>query len=706
MTGPWRLDGGGQTVVIAIQDGRPHLAYWGPELPTGGEARLETGLRQRAVAHGMLDGGEAFDLLPEAACGFTGHPALETHRSSGAFVCALAATAVRHDGDGLVVALVDPEFGLAAEQLIRMDAATGVLSFQLRLVNTADEPLALDWVSPAALEAPGEALLTFGGRWAREMQAARLALSSGLWSSESRTGRTSHHAPPFLVAGTPGFGDDHGIVLGVHLAWSGDHRLFVERIRDGRLQVQAGERFWPGELTLAAGEAYETPLLYAARSEIGLNGLSDRLHPFVRRRIVGGRLEGRPRPVHFNTWEAVYFRHELAELQGLAETAAAVGVERFVLDDGWFRGRENDSRGLGDWAPDPRKFPLGLEPLISHVRGLGMQFGLWVEPEMANPDSELLRAHPDWTLGVLGRTQPLGRGQLVLDLTRAEVADHVFSQLDVLLRENAIDYLKWDMNRDLTHPASRGRAAARRQVLAVYGLMDRLRAAHPHVEIESCASGGGRADYAVLAGTERIWTSDCNDPLERQSIQDGFSIFFPPEVMGAHVGPEASHTTARTASLEMRSLTAIFGHFGIEADLRDLSAAERTQLAGAVALYKQMRPLLHAGRHVRLSPPDPGARAFLVTNGTEALVSVAQLSTPATAVLPPLKLAGLDGDARYGVRLLNPAARWRAAMKFRPALAAGERLSATGLELAVLGLPMPILRAGEIALFHLEREPG
>ena len=456
-------------------------------------------------------------------------------------------------------------------------------------------------------------------------------------------------------------------------------------------------------MILDPGALYETPTLYAALSDHGLNGLSDRLHPFVRDTILGGRLRDKPRPVHFNTWEAVYFRHELAELKALADSAAAVGAERFVLDDGWFKGRGDDTSSLGDWTPDPLKYPDGLGPLVAHVRGLGLEFGLWVEPEMANADSDLLRAHPDWILGESGRIQPLGRGQYVLDLTRPEVSEAIFGQIDALLAAQPIGYLKWDMNRDLTHPVSGGRPASHAQTRAVYALIDRLRTAHPGVEIESCASGGGRADYEILRRTDRIWTSDCNDPIERQSIQRTFSIFFPPEVMGAHVGPADSHTTARTTSLDLRAMTALFGHMGIEADVRAFAPRELEALASAIALHKALRLPLHGGRLVRQTPADPGAIAFAVIGEGAAVASLAQVETPRIAGAAPLRLTGLEPDTLYDVRLVNPPRRARAAMKRIPALVRGETVPATGRWIAHAGLPTPILRAGEIAVFHLSR---
>lgn len=699
MTTLHRLDGRADTLLVAVEAARPFIAYWGPRLAPGAE--LAPGLLQRAIPHGGLDGGEALDLFPQNGHGFTGRAALEVSRPSGGFITQLVVVGVETGTAALTLRLADPLAAITAELRIEMDPATGVVGFRATVANTGAEPLRLDALSPCALVPPGDDLMMFGGRWAGEFRAERLRLGSGIWGSEARIGRTSHHAPPFLVAGEPGFGDDHGDVLGAHLAWSGDHRLFVERLRDGRLQVQAGELTWPGEIVLAPGGSHASPWLYAARSGAGLNGLADRFHPFVRDAILGGRLRNRPRKVHFNTWEAVYFRHDLAELKALADVAAAVGAERFVLDDGWFRGRDTDRTSLGDWTPDPIKYPDGLAPLIDHVRGLGLEFGLWVEPEMANADSDLLRAHPDWVLGEPGRAQPLGRGQYVLDLTRAEVAQAIFAQLDALLAAHPIGYLKWDMNRDLTHPASRGRPASHAQTLAVYALLDRLRAAHPGVEIESCASGGGRADYEILRRTDRIWTSDCNDPLERQAIQQAFAIFFPAEVMGAHVGPEASHTTARTASLELRALTALFGHMGVEADVRAFAPADRAALAEAIALHKRLRPLLHAGRRVRLAYPDPGAVAFAVVGEGGAVVSLAQVETPPYPTPTPLRVAGLDPDTLYGVQLLNPPKRPRTSMKSWPGLVGGDPLTASGRMLAEVGVPLPVLRAGEIVVFEL-----
>jgi alpha-galactosidase len=321
---------------------------------------------------------------------------------------------------------------------------------------------------------------------------------------------------------------------------------------------------------------------------------------------------------------------------------------------------------------------------------------------MANADSDLLRAHPDWVLGRLG--QPLGRDQYWLDLTRTEVSEHVFAGLDRLLRENAIDALKWDCNRDVSDRSSGARPAGRRQVLATYALMDRVRAAHPDVEIEACASGGARADYAMLERADRIWTSDNNDPVDRQAIQRAFSVFFPPEVMGAHIGPDPSHITGRGATLAFRAATALFGQLGLELDLRDLTPDLRTELQAWIALHKRFRPLLHRGRLQRLPSADPGRIAFAVVGDDEALVSVAQTTSPRYATPEPIRVPGLEPERRYRASALGLPLGAETAARSTPPLGRGETLLVTGAWLAAAGVQPPILRAGECLILHLEAE--
>jgi alpha-galactosidase len=366
-------------------------------------------------------------------------------------------------------------------------------------------------------------------------------------------------------------------------------------------------------------------------------------------------------------------------------------VERFVLDDGWFRHRRDDTAGLGDWYVDDGVWPAGLTPLIEHVTGLGMEFGIWVEPEMVNPDSDTFRAHPDWVLAPGdGTLPPPSRHQQVLDLANPEAYDHILTRLDELLRDNDIAFVKWDHNRDLIAAGHGERPGVHRQTRAVYRLLDELRTRHPTVEIESCSSGGGRTDLEILARTDRVWASDCNDALERQTIQRWTALLLPLELIGAHVGPPQSHTTGRTQDLSFRVATALFGHFGIEWDIASASAGDRAALAEAVAFYKEIRPLLHTGTLVRGDHPDPSATVtgVVARDATAAVYSYAQLTSTERTVPPLVRLPGLDPALRYRVRPVTPGGAPRAhqvpAPDNTPTVVAGTVLTEVGVRPPVL----------------------
>jgi alpha-galactosidase len=362
-----------------------------------------------------------------------------------------------------------------------------------------------------------------------------------------------------------------------------------------------------------------------------------------------------------NTWEAVYFDHDLGRLTALADTAAEVGVERFVLDDGWFRGRRNDHAGLGDWYVDEEIWPQGLHPLADHVTGLGMEFGLWVEPEMVNPDSDLARAHPEWVLSAGDRMPPLSRHQQVLDVAHPDAFAYLLERLDALLEEYPIGYLKWDHNRDLVDAgqSATGAAGVHAQTLAVYRLMDELRTRHPGVEIESCSSGGGRVDLAVLERTDRVWASDCIDPLERQQIERWTQQLLTPELVGSHVGAPTAHTTGRTHTLDFRAGTAFFGHFGIEWDVTTAGPQERARLAEWVAAHKAHRDLLHTGTVVRADHPDPAlwVHGVVSADRSRAVFALVQTATSVHSPQGPVRLPGLDPASTYHLAPLAPGDR-------------------------------------------------
>lgn len=633
-------------------------------------------------------------VLPGMEGGYFGLPALAPQHTQG-----WTFDSVEEDDDGFTVSIA-----LQGAQATRIEidyrlSDEGVLQTRTR---ASDLPDGLEWLAALALPLPAWAheVMTLGGDWAREFTPYRQTLANGAVVLESRRGRPGHDRYPAFVTGSPGFGDDGGEVFAVTLGWSGSHRLSVERLREGDVVMQAGELMPDGDVV---DDVYETPWAYAAFSARGLNGVMQTMHSFLRAQVLPKSVVKKPRLVHLNTWEAVYFNHELDALRALATRAAEIGVERFVLDDGWFKGRGNDRAGLGDWIPDKQKFPDGLAPLIEHVRRLGLEFGLWVEPEMVNPDSDLARAHPHWLRREADGSLLLQRHQAVLDLSEPEVAQHLYETLRGLLATNAISYLKWDMNRDLTGISRSGLPEHGTYVRAVYDLIDRLRKAHPGVEIEACASGGGRADWGMLSRTERVWTSDSNDALDRFEIQRGASLFLPLEVMGAHVGPGACHITGRRLSLDLRAHVAMFGHMGLELDIRALSDAEGGRLKAHLANYKRFRALLHSGRfwRVSLNDPDHGAMGVTSFDKRSALFLLVRKSSNELGRGANLWFPGLSADAEYHVTPVAPISP-SAEQCLSPALRAND-LVLSGKVLATRGLDLFLPRPESSLLLHLER---
>ncbi|HEY0217793.1 MAG TPA: alpha-galactosidase, partial [Cellulomonas sp.] len=400
-----------------------------------------------------------------------------------------------------------------------------------------------------------------------------------------------------------------------------------------------------------------------------------------------------------------YFEHELAALTALARTAAEIGVERFVLDDGWFHGRRDDRRGLGDWWVDPDVWPDGLAPLSEVVHGLGMELGLWVEPEMVNLDSDLARTHPDWLLHPRDDPGRTWRHQHVLDLSRPDVFTYLLDHVSAAVKSAGVDYLKWDQNRDLLEAVHDGHAAVVRHTEAVYRLIDAVRELHPGLEIESCASGGARVDLGILDRTDRVWASDTNDPVERLDIQRWTELLIPPELIGAHVGPAEAHTTRRPSDLGLRIAVALTGSFGVEWDLTRCTPAELEQLRGGIAAYRRLRPLLHGGRVRHPDQPDPGLHVTQVLGddaGT-AVVRVARTATGPRALPALLRVPDLDADARYRVRPVPGLAVPRSLdVQGPPWLDRGE-VVLTGAALAALGVRLPLLAPGQALVLELTR---
>jgi len=718
------LRAGGTAVLLDLAGpGLPRVLHWGADvdLPASSLAVVVAAL-EPGVPPGTLDAPWPLTVLPGAADGWPGRPTVRGWRpaspptpapvpasspsehgefgvppNSAAYPrWTTTATAIDLAAASVRVESADAELGLGLVLALAL-TPSGTLVVDVTLSNLGRGFYVLDGITPV-LPVPSRAgeLLDLAGRWCREHSPQRSQLNVGIRARETWRGRPGHDGTPLLVAGTPGFGFGHGEVWGVHVACGGNSVHLVERVPEGYAVLGGGELAQPGEMVLAPGEAYTAPTLVAAWSDTGLDGLSARLHDHVRARPSH---PSSPRPLTLNVWEAVYFDHDLGRLTGLADRAAAMGVERFVLDDGWFLGRRDDTSGLGDWTVDPDVWRDGLHPLVDHVRGLGMQFGLWFEPEMISLESEVARAHPDWVLAAPGRLPRAARHQYVIDLANPDAYVHVLGQIDALCTEYALDAIKWDHNRDLSEPVHTGRPGAHAQTAALHRLLDELRARHPGLEIESCASGGGRSDLATLARTDRIWASDCTDPVERQAIQRWTGLLLPPELVGAHVGAPVSHTTGRASELSFRLVTSLFGHAGIEWDITTCSGDELERLRDWAGLYKELRGLLHSGVTVRADDAGEGVLLHGVVSGAgpdEAVYAYVRLASTVDVIPPRLLLPGLDPTRTYRVQ-----ARGEVPSRVRaqtPWLEKGVELP--GAALTRIGLAAPLLSPDQAVLLH------
>lgn len=703
-----RLDADHSSVVFACANGEPlSLLYWGAALAMDAGAEDLKRLAVRQGMHGVADVSLPLSLAMEPGLG---HPMLHgfaAHRAGKDWGCRFEVDKVEARNNGAKIICRDDQTKLWLEYEIDFDPVTGVLQLSSTLTNHGAALLDLNEMFTACLQVPDHMthIIGFAGRWTQEFGQERLKRGSGSYLRENRSGRTSHFSYPALLLASADTNESAGEVYGLHLAWSGNHRLRVDTLTDGRVLASMGALLFPGEIRLAPGQSFAAPEIVGAYSADGFSALSQKFHAHVREKLLRPAMRAKPRPVHYNTWEAVYFDHDTDRLKEIASRAAALGVERFVLDDGWFGGRRDDTSGLGDWYVSDAVYPEGLKPLIDHVTGLGMEFGIWFEPEMVNPDSDLYRAHPDWVLQIEGVDQVPFRTQYVLDIARTEVADYLFERIDAILSEHDISYIKWDMNRDLSHPGGpNGQVRAVAQVHALYALLDRIRVAHPNLEIESCSSGGARADMGVLAHSDRVWTSDNNDALDRQHIQRGASFFLPPEILGCHVGPARCHVSGRRLSMAIRAATALTGHMGLELNLLTERQSDLDQLKLAISLHKEHRNLLHDGDLHRLdTSPQHLAFGVVAKDRSEALYSVTYMASDPHVLPGQLRFAGLVAERSYRIRLVWPR-HWQAVKA--PSLIeqldlGGEGAVFSGAALMHAGMQLPHAQPETCLLFYL-----
>ncbi len=696
----------GVALVLAHgETGLPAVLHWGADLGplTATDLVHFERATSRQTAPGTLDAAWRLPLVPQDSDGWSGRPGLLATREGRPVYPRWTTTVEQSDEASARFTAIDENTGLAL--LTRVDiGAGGLVLLDHELRNTGEAPIDVAWLE-AALPVPKTAdhLTTFAGRWSREKTPLTTPMPRGTTVRESRRGRGGHDTPWVTLASEGAPRNRHGEVWAVHLGWSADVRHRTDRITEHVTALGAGELLRPGEIRLASGASYRTPKAYFSWSAAGLDGVAERFHTWMRSRP---QHPSGPRPLVLNTWEAVYFDHDPAYLERLARRAAEVGVERFVLDDGWFLGRRDDTAGLGDWEVDPVVWPEGLEPLAELVHALGMQFGLWFEPEMVSLDSDLARAHPDWLLANPASVpSPEGlsfRTQYVLDLANPEAFEHVRRQMSALVGRLGIDFIKWDHNRDLVEAVHDGAPGTHAQTLAAYRLIEQIKSEHPGLEIESCSSGGGRTDLGILERTDRVWASDSNDPVERQDIQRWTELVLPPELIGAHVGPSPAHSSGRSTALSHRIATSLQGSAGFEWDLLSCTEEETERISEFAALYKELRGLLHTGTVVHPDAVDPAlrVRGVVAADRSEAVFTVATVASPEDALIERLRLDGLDPERRYTVRAREEIGRAQWGW-VTPSWLGDEPVTLPGRVLAEAGLQPPTLWQVQALVLHL-----
>ena len=706
---------GGTSVVLRL-DGTdlPCVLHWGSDLGEGGaEGVLDA--TARAVGDSVVYANPVVSLLPRHSAGWLGRPGLVGSRAGRSWSVSFAS--VTHDvaeagsarwpegAHGAVrVRSVGTDVAAGLEVTTELELhASGLVRLRAAVRNIGEDGYEVVSLLPALpVGEQADELLDMTGRHTRERSPQRRPFDQGAWVREAWGGRPGHDSATVLCAGETGFGFRRGQVWGAHVAWSGNQVLTAEHSPSGWRLLRGGELLLPGERVLARGDEYCSPWLVASWGD-GLDELSSRVHRFLRARPQHPRSS---RPVLLNVWEAVYFDHDLPHLLDLADRAAAVGVERYVLDDGWFRGRRDDTGGLGDWYVDEDVWPDGLGPLADHVHGLGMQFGLWFEPEMVNLDSDLAREHPEWIFGTEHGPGVPSRQQHVLDLGHAEAYAYILERMTELIARYGVDFVKWDHNRPLVDAGHQptGAPGVHRQTLAVYRLMDTLKERFSRLEIESCCGGGGRIDLGIMERSDRVWVSDNIDAHERQRMQRWTSLLLPPELLGTHVGSGRDHTTGRTLDLGFRAGTALWGHLGIEWDLSAVDDAALDELGEWVALHKALRPLLHTGDVVRADPTDPAVQVegVVAADRSDGVYRVALVDHPLSDPPGRILLPGLAPDRTYRVELVAPTDR---GVVPADALAWVKGIQAGGRALAQVGLVCPMLPVDTLLLLRVTALP-
>src|SRR6266581_5361933 len=684
----FRLDGGRSTYAFGVNErGELQTLYWGASL----------GPRDKIPPAHSLPEWASFDSsytnTPQEYSGWGGglftEPALKVAFADGNRDLVLHFVDANPNGpQSLEILLKDISREVYVRLRYSMDSETGILARSASIENREKQPILLEQVAAAQWTLPpARYLLSYlTGRWAGEWTLDQEPIHPGARVIESRRGSTGHQANPWFaisrdssqeVVGPITADEEYGEVWFGALAWSGSWRITVEQTQLDSVRLTGGFNPFDFGYKLNPGERLETPLFYGGYSDHGLGGASRLLHHFELAQVLPHAPAPRPRPVIYNSWEATEFKVDEAGQMALAEKAAALGVDRFVMDDGWFGQRKDDHAGLGDWYVNQQKFPNGLKPLIDKVHSLKMDFGLWVEPEMVNPDSDLYRKHPDWVLNFPGRPRSEQRNQLVLNLARPDVRDYVGGFLDKLLTENDIAFLKWDYNRNWSEPGwdqvpvDEKRGVYVEFIRNLYSIFADLRKKHPKIEIESCSGGGGRVDLGILQFADEVWPSDNTDPFDRLTIQDGFTYPYTPQVMMAWVTDSPHWLNGRSTSLTYRMLSSMQGSLGMGANLNRWTAEDFATAKRLIAAYHAVQPTIVRGDLYRLISPrnnSPFSSTETVSRDkNQAVVFAFTHSTQEGRGFPLLQLQALNPHAEYKLTWIEGLATWTILLLFRRA---------------------------------------
>lgn len=686
----FRLDTPGSTYVIGLVDEEGFLGhvYYGKSLPCGGglpdddlRYLLRTDEPPFAPSANARERVAFLDALPME---YPGHGAGDFRQSclcvrsaGGHTACGLRYRSHRifpgkpalpglpatfggaEDCTTLELLAEDPVLGLAVTLRYTVFEKLDAIARSAEIRNEGGAPVFLTRALSACLDMDNRdfELLTLHGGWAREVQMQRAPLSFGTQGVSSLRGETSHQAQPFLALLSPGATQQAGEVYALHLVYSGNFAAQAERAQFDTVRAVIGINPEDFAWELAPGDSFCTPEAVLAYSSAGLGGMTRTFHDLYRSHLIRGARPAAKRPVLINNWEATYFDFNTEKLLGIAREAAALGIDMLVMDDGWFGRRASDDSSLGDWVVNERKLPGGLPYLVEELKKLGLKFGIWLEPEMISPDSDLYRAHPDWALQIPGRSPALARNQLVLDFSRADVRDAVYAQVSAVLRSADISYVKWDMNRPLCDlgsaqlPPQRQGELFHRCVLGLYELQERLLADFPHLLLENCSGGGGRFDPGMLYYSPQIWCSDDTDAVERLKIQEGAALLYPLSAIGAHVSACPNHMVGRVTPFSTRGDVALFGTFGYELDITKLGAEDKEEIRRQVERFRRFSPLLCAGDYYRIASYAQNHEwdcwAVVSKDKREALAAYVRVLGKPNARSARVRLQGLSENTRY-----------------------------------------------------------